>query len=292
MDIHRIRYFIAVCDAGSLRRASETVFITPPALSKAIKTLESELGVKLLAPYGRAIRVTDSGLELARRMRPVLEQMSRIKDELKNRVFDDKPVQLGSFEIFTTHFLGPLMRDALAGQSIVLQELVPGHIERALIRKDIDIAITYLPIPSSELDHVKAASVELAIYARHDCFVGLPFRMIPFVIPVQPLDGSPTIAQGLDGWPDNMIHRNVRFRVALMESALELCRQGLAAAYLPSFVARLHNEKVSARFQLRKLRRPKEVGSARQSVYLVKRKSDLESRILRKIAEVIRRVCR
>ncbi len=48
MDTGRLRYFCAVARTGSLRRAAELVKVSPPALSKAIKLLESECGVRLI----------------------------------------------------------------------------------------------------------------------------------------------------------------------------------------------------------------------------------------------------
>ena len=44
MDLHQMEYFIAVCDYGGVTPAAEALFLTPQALSKAIRKLEEELG--------------------------------------------------------------------------------------------------------------------------------------------------------------------------------------------------------------------------------------------------------
>src|SRR5881275_1525815 len=59
MDIDRLRYFCTVARVGSIRGAAKVLKISPAALSKAIKTLEEELGLALLVQSGRGIRVSD-----------------------------------------------------------------------------------------------------------------------------------------------------------------------------------------------------------------------------------------
>ena len=61
MYIESMRYFIELADAGSFYRASKKIFISQQGLSKAIKSLEAELGVKLLERGTRGIRLTKRG---------------------------------------------------------------------------------------------------------------------------------------------------------------------------------------------------------------------------------------
>jgi DNA-binding transcriptional LysR family regulator len=75
---------------------------------------------------------------------------------------------------------------------------------------------------------------------------------------------------GMDGWPNHRHPRRIRYQVSLMESALELCRRGLAVAYLPAFIARLHDATTSRRAQLVELACPVRDRDREQSVFLLR----------------------
>jgi LysR family transcriptional regulator, cyn operon transcriptional activator len=71
MNIQQLRYFVATADVGTMTGAAASLHVTQPALTRALRALESELGVALLARSGRRIEITDDGrrvLEVARRV--------------------------------------------------------------------------------------------------------------------------------------------------------------------------------------------------------------------------------
>jgi hypothetical protein len=75
-----------------------------------------------------------------------------------------------------------------------------------------------------------------------------------------------------------------------METALEICRRGAAVAYLPTFIVHLHNLRVLDKFHLCSLPLPKNLPIQKQSVYLIKRKSDVEDDQFKKVARALRQI--
>jgi len=292
MDFDRLRYFSTIAETKSMRKAAELLHISPAALSKAVKQLELEAGAKLIVPSGRGIAITDAGVRIAAATENILSQVEALRDEVAGDSKKDQPLRVGSFEVFTTYFMGPLLREHINPPSLALHELIPGALEEALKKRQIDLGITYIPIPSSELDHMRVGAIEMGIFSKRGRFKETPFASWPFAIPVSPVQGSPNRVVGLDGWPEDRINRNVKFKVTLMESALEFCRRGVAVSFLPKFVVRLHNETVKEEFQLKQLDSPRGLNVERQPVYLVKRKSDPESKLMKQVAKAIRLECR
>jgi len=61
MEMHQVRYFLAVAEELNFTRASEKCNVTRPSLSRAIKILEEELGGPLFRRERESIRLTDLG---------------------------------------------------------------------------------------------------------------------------------------------------------------------------------------------------------------------------------------
>lgn len=289
MDTTRLTYFCTVYRTGNVHRAAELLSVTPAAVSKAIKLLEQETGLKLLLPSGRGISITPQGKRLAQLGEPLLNQLQEIPVLVRRGAEARPTLRLGSFEVFTTHFLAALLQGELAQMDVVLHELAPGKLEDSVAEGSIDYGVTYLPIPRDGVEYIKVSTIEMAAFARKN-LLSTPFEELPFAVPVAPLQGTPSKVIGLDGWPDHKIKRRIQYRVQLMESAMEVCRQGLAAAYLPRFVVDLHNAKTREPFQLLRFKTslPKEYTA--QPVYLLKRKNDPETTAFRRMAKVLRQL--
>ena len=73
MEMHEIRYFLAVCDTLNFTRAAERCNVSQPSLTRAIQKLEAELGGLLFRRERAATHLTDLG-EL---VRPRLEQIAK-----------------------------------------------------------------------------------------------------------------------------------------------------------------------------------------------------------------------
>ncbi len=82
MELAKLRYFYTVARLGHVTKAAEEIHIAQPALTKAIKQLEEELGVPLFYKQGRNIRLTPFGVYLQAKIEPILTQIDGIAGEL------------------------------------------------------------------------------------------------------------------------------------------------------------------------------------------------------------------
>ena len=64
MEIRTLRYFLAVAREENMTRAAQSLHVTQPTLSKALRSLEEELGKKLFTRQSFSIRLTEEGVLL------------------------------------------------------------------------------------------------------------------------------------------------------------------------------------------------------------------------------------
>ncbi len=292
METYKLEAFVTFSQTESVRKAAELLGISPGALSKILHSLEHDLGIPLIIPVGRQVTMTAEARAFLPDAKRMIEEWRSIKQGLIG-IKDEKklaPLRLATFEVFSTYFLTGLDQiDLKSGMK--LYEAVPGEIERLVLDHKVDLGITYLPVPHPRLDFLKIRSVEMGVYVKKGSFKDIDQQEIPFVVPIAPLSGSPTKAKGLDGWPETAYERKVLYEVTLLESGLELCRQGRCAGYFPVFIAEEHNRRVKPQFELERKASPYGATKCYANVYLVKLKSKPEDQLVKKMAKMIRIVC-
>ena len=72
VTLNQLRTFIAVAESGSVRAAAQQLVVTQAAVSASLAALQKSLGVALLRPDGRGLRLTDAGTAYAGYVRRVL----------------------------------------------------------------------------------------------------------------------------------------------------------------------------------------------------------------------------
>ncbi|HKZ06352.1 MAG TPA: LysR family transcriptional regulator [Methylomirabilota bacterium] len=83
MDLRHLRYFVSVAEHANVSRAALRVHISQPALSRRIRELEAELGVRLFDRVGRQVRLTAEGDDLLRQAREVLARADSLDERAR-----------------------------------------------------------------------------------------------------------------------------------------------------------------------------------------------------------------
>ncbi len=81
MEIRTLRYFLAVAREENMTRAAELLHVTQPTLSKALRSLEDELGKKLFERHSFSISLTDEGILLRERAEDLVTMADKIERE-------------------------------------------------------------------------------------------------------------------------------------------------------------------------------------------------------------------
>jgi LysR family transcriptional regulator, cyn operon transcriptional activator len=80
MDLHQLRTFVAIADAGGVTRAASRLNLSQPAATRQIQVLEATLGLTLFVRIGRRVQLTSDGEDLLRRSRRVLAEAEALRE--------------------------------------------------------------------------------------------------------------------------------------------------------------------------------------------------------------------
>ena len=109
MEIHQLRYFVAVAEEKSFSRAAEKVRVAQPSLSQQIQKLEAELGQPLFDRLSRQVVLTEAGSGLLPFAHRILNELSSAQRYVSDR--GEKPNGAVSVGILPT--IAPFVVEAL-----------------------------------------------------------------------------------------------------------------------------------------------------------------------------------
>src|SRR3990167_3731824 len=83
MELRQVRYFVGVCEAGSLLKASARLHIAQPALGQQMADLEHVLGAKLFVRTNRGMVLTDAGRQFLEHAKVLLADVERARSAVR-----------------------------------------------------------------------------------------------------------------------------------------------------------------------------------------------------------------
>lgn len=145
MEMQQVRYFLSVARVLNFTRAAEECNVTQPALTRAIKQLEDELGGDLIRREGRNTHLTDLG----NRMRPLLQQCYESAQTAKLLATKIKKGEVPTLSLAVSrtldlvHLMRPLseMHRSFPGLQLKLRRGTGAQIATMLKNGEVDLAV-------------------------------------------------------------------------------------------------------------------------------------------------------
>ena len=156
MELRHLRYFVAVAEELNFRKAAELLSISRPALSKQIKDLENEIGVRLLERDTVSVSLTKAGEVFQNDARALLahaaKAIERAKDAEAGRA---GKLRIGSVGVIATDFLPATLQvfhKRYPGVEVGFVEMQPQEQLEALDTGAIDVGFAYGSDPVGQSD--------------------------------------------------------------------------------------------------------------------------------------------
>lgn len=194
MRLEQLEYVVAVTRYGSLRKASEQLHVSQPALSEAVGKLERELGLPLLDRHRTGSRISRQGRALLPAMVDVLESVERLRTTAGDQDVTGRVLRIGTVNGATSTVLVPAIKAFSARHPDASVEVLPiqqHEIHAGLVDGSLDLGLVNMladdapppdlettvllhghPVVALRPDHPLAAQDEVEVeQLRHERFI-------------------------------------------------------------------------------------------------------------------------
>lgn len=242
LNLHHLRVFARVAQEGGFTRAAQSLRLSQPAVSKAVRELERQTGVPLLERAGRATRLTAAGEALFVRARELFTVEQSAEEELRAlRGLDGGVLRVGASTTVATYLLFPYLARFRATNPRVELRVASANtraIARALIERRLDVALVEGPVSHPQIAVVPWREDELVLIVppthRLASKRSIPLRELsdePFIVR-EPGSGTRKVAERA------LAAHGVTPKVTLQLGSTEAIKQAVAAGLGLAFVSR------------------------------------------------------
>ncbi|MCK9621011.1 MAG: LysR family transcriptional regulator [Methylobacter sp.] len=110
MEMQQIRYFLAVCDQGSITHAAQLTYVSQPSLTQAIKKLEDEMGGALFTRTRSGCELTPLGRMVEANLRKIYRDLQATKAEaIRFTRLNTVPLRIGLMTTIGAQRLSPCL---------------------------------------------------------------------------------------------------------------------------------------------------------------------------------------
>ena len=250
MEMHQLRYVVAVARMGNFSRAAEQCHVSQPSLSQQIQKLELELGERLFDRMKREARLTPHGEVFLRRAVKILEEVDAARREAAEAMnLLRGTVRIGVLPTIAPYLLPPVMAkftNQYPGVEIIVQEDMTARLLKLSLAFEIDLALVSEPIRDERLE-VRALFTDELLLALPP---GHPLTR-KRTVNAADLEGERLIVMKeghclgdqVRGFCDRQDARpQISFLSAQLETIQALVRAGLGISLIPAMAAQIERE--------------------------------------------------
>lgn len=250
MEIHQLRYVLAIADQGNFTRAAEVVHVAQPSLSQQVSKLEEELGHKLFHRLGRRAVPTEAGTAFIERARRILLEVENATKEIMDDPSLGRRITIGAVPTLAPYLLPPLIdrsRTAYPNIEIFTLEAFRSELVEAVLNGDLDFALVSLPLRDARLsiEPIFSEPLLLAVGKHH------PFAKKPEVHASDLAEetfvmmgvGSTLATQVQRFCGDHDFEPRIGYRCAQIATLKAFVSHGLGIAILPQTARHIADKK-------------------------------------------------
>lgn len=159
MELHQLKYFVAVAEEGGFCKGATRCGLAQPSLSQQVRKLEESLGCQLFDRLGRRTILTDEGAALLPRAKKLLAEVQDLQRAATAREAGPGRIAIGAIPTIAPYALPKLVKElrrARPGCDISIREDVTDNLTRALVNAELDICLVGLPI---DHEHIETQSL-------------------------------------------------------------------------------------------------------------------------------------
>jgi len=249
MELHQLRYFVAVAETENFTRAAGRVHVSQPSLSQQIMKLEGEVGHKLFHRLGRKAVLTEAGNAFLERARRILFEVENAAKELGDHPSLGRRITVGAVQTVMPYLMTPLiaaLRESHPNLLINAQEDFRSNLVRGVVEGDLDLAIVPMPVKDVRIS-VEPLLVEpllLVVGKRHRIASRTEISISDLAEEtfVSLGDSSALAAQVRGFFGDQKFQPRIGFRCAQVATLKLFISMGLGISLLPQ-LARLPDDR-------------------------------------------------
>lgn len=172
MNIRELNYFIEVAKEGSFTKASKNLFVCQSALSKAIKSFENDLDIKLIDRTSKNFKLTPEGQLLFENGVIALKVINEQLDMLLDSVSLEKgKIKLGVPPVISTIYFTSLIqsfKENYPSINLQITEAGANTVKNKVNDGDIDIGVVILPFNSDNFNIIPIFQAEVVVIVNKE----------------------------------------------------------------------------------------------------------------------------